>query len=115
MPKGNEPVKENMDHAFTMTRIFDAPPAVVFEAWTKPEHLIHWWGRNDFTMPVCEVDLRTGGGFRFCMRSPKGVDYWVKGVYQEILAPARIVFTWSTRSSSEPCTVEYGIPRTAKS
>lgn len=88
-------LKESKDQAFVMTRIFDASRVVVFKAWTKPGHLKHWWGRKDFIMPVCEVDLRTGGGFRFCMRSPEGVDYWVKGVYQEIVAPARIVFRYA--------------------
>lgn len=80
---------------FTLTRVFDAPRSLVFEAWTKPEHLVHWWGRRAFTMPFCEIDAQTGGGFRLCMRSPEGVDYWVKGVYYEIIEPERIVFAYA--------------------
>ena len=51
-------------------------------------------GRHDFTLPVCEVDLRPGGVFRFCMRSPNGRDYWVRGVYQQICPPSRLVFRY---------------------
>jgi uncharacterized protein YndB with AHSA1/START domain len=78
-----------------MTRVFDAPRSLVFEAWTKSEHLVHWWGRKTFTMPFCEMDVRPGGVFRFCMRSPAGRDYWVQGVYREIIEPERIVFTYA--------------------
>jgi uncharacterized protein YndB with AHSA1/START domain len=77
-----------------ITRVFDAPPGLVFSAWTKPEHLVRWWGPKDFTLPFCETDFRPGGAYRFCMRSPDGVDYWVQGIYREIVEPERIVFTW---------------------
>ena len=80
---------------FVMTRVLDAPRSLVFEAWTKPEHLVHWWGRKAFTMPFCEMDFRPGGVFRLCMRSPAGRDYWVQGVYREIVEPERIVFTYA--------------------
>jgi uncharacterized protein YndB with AHSA1/START domain len=80
---------------FVMTRVFDAPRSLVFEAWTKPEHLVHWWGRKAFSMPFCEIDFRPGGVFRLCMRSPAGLDYWVRGVYREIIELERIVFTYA--------------------
>jgi len=66
----------------------------VFSVWTKPEHLARWWGPKDFTLPFCEQDFRTGGKYRLCMRSPEGIDYWLQGVYREIVEPERIVFTW---------------------
>lgn len=76
-----------------ITRVFDAPRGVVFKAWTEPEHMKRWWGPNGFTTPVCRIDLRAGGIFHNCMRSPEGHDYWSKGVYREIIEPERIVCT----------------------
>ena len=76
-----------------ITRIFDAPRALVFQAWTDPKHLKRWWGPKMFTNPVCEVDARVGGAWRIVMRSPDGVDYPCGGVYREIVEPERLVFT----------------------
>jgi uncharacterized protein YndB with AHSA1/START domain len=78
-----------------LTRIFDAPRALVFEAWTKPEHMMHWFCPNGFTLPVCEMDFRVGGRYRLCMRGPDGKEHWVRGAYQEIVPAERIVFTGS--------------------
>lgn len=78
---------------FVLTRLFEAPPAVLFEAWSKPEHLGHWWPPPTFTLPTCEMDFRRGGTFRQCMRSPEGRDYWSHGTYDEVAAPRRLVFT----------------------
>lgn len=89
-PDATGPVAE-----FVMTRVFDAPVGLVFEVWTTPEHLAQWWGRKTFTMPFCEMDVRPGGAFRLCMRSPAGRDYWVRGVYREIVQRERIVFTYA--------------------
>ncbi len=75
-------------------RLFDAPRSLVFDAWTKPEHLEHWQGApRGFTVTAHDVDLRPGGAFRICMRSPEGVDHWLQGVYREIVKPERLVFT----------------------
>jgi uncharacterized protein YndB with AHSA1/START domain len=76
----------------TITRIFDAPRALVFEAWTEPKHLMRWFAPNNFTVPVCEMDFRVGGKYRLCMRG-FGADHWVHGVYREIVKPERIVWT----------------------
>lgn len=76
-----------------VARAFDAPRALVFRAWTEPEHLKRWWGPEGYTMPYCEVDLRLGGVFFHCMRSPEGRDFWGRGVYREVVAPERIVLT----------------------
>ena len=75
-----------------MTRVFDAPRRLVFEAWTKPEYLARWFGPKDFTMPICEMDFRPGGAFRFVLRGPDGKDYPFDGMYLEIAEPERIVF-----------------------
>jgi uncharacterized protein YndB with AHSA1/START domain len=78
---------------FVTTRDFDAPRRLVFEAWTKSQHLIRWWGPRRFTLPTCEIDFHVGGAYRFVMRGPDGKDYSMKGIYREIVAPERIVFT----------------------
>lgn len=88
------------ERSLVIERVFDAPPELVFEAWTKPEHLTKWWGPNDFTLPHCEVDFRVGGRYRFCMRSPDGEDHWVWGVYEEIVPPERLVFTWNREDAT---------------
>ena len=82
------------DREIRMTRLFDAPRALVFEAMTKPEHIKRWWGNLDagYSVPVCEVDLRPGGAWRFVNRHPKGEAEFY-GVYREIKPPERLVFT----------------------
>jgi uncharacterized protein YndB with AHSA1/START domain/alpha-beta hydrolase superfamily lysophospholipase len=76
-----------------VTRDFDAPRGLVFKAWTDPAHLARWWGPQGYTMPHCTIDLRVGGSFLYCMRSPAGIDIWSTGVYREIVEPERIVYT----------------------
>lgn len=76
-----------------LTRVFDAPRDLVWRAWTDPEHFRRWWGPKDYTCPFCEIDLRVGGKYLYCMRSPEGRDYWGTGVFQEIVPMERIVFT----------------------
>jgi uncharacterized protein YndB with AHSA1/START domain len=76
-----------------VARVFDAPRELVFRAWTEPEHLKRWWGPEGFTMPYCEIDLREGGVFLRCMRSPEGRDTWVTGVFREVVVPERLVLT----------------------
>src|ERR1700686_432432 len=82
------------DQEIRMTRLFDAPRHVVFEAMTKPEHVKQWWGRlgEGYSVPVCEIDLRVGGAWRFVNRHPKGEAVFY-GEYREITPPSRLVFT----------------------
>jgi uncharacterized protein YndB with AHSA1/START domain len=82
------------EREIVMTRVFDAPRSLVFDAWTKPELLKRWLGvRGGWTFAVCEVDLRVGGTYRFVWRGPTGTEMGMGGVYQEILRPERIVAT----------------------
>jgi uncharacterized protein YndB with AHSA1/START domain len=76
----------------TIERVFNAPRELVFQAWTKPEHLAQWWGPRGFTLPTCEMEFRAGGRFRLVMRGPDGRDYPFQGAYLEIVEPERIVF-----------------------
>jgi len=75
-----------------MTRVFDAPRALVWEVWTKPEHMKQWFGPNGFTVPFCEIDFRPGGAFRFVFRGPDGMDFPSDGEYVDIEPPARLVW-----------------------
>jgi uncharacterized protein YndB with AHSA1/START domain len=78
-----------------MTRLFDAPRHLVFAAMSQPEHITQWWGRlgEGYSVPVCEVDLRPGGKWRFSNRTPKGELATFYGVYREVTPPGRVVFT----------------------
>jgi uncharacterized protein YndB with AHSA1/START domain len=77
-----------------MTRVFDAPRDLVFDAWTKPELLKRWLGvRNGWSLDVCEVDLEVGGAYRFVWHGPDGAEMGMGGVYREIVRPERIVAT----------------------
>jgi uncharacterized protein YndB with AHSA1/START domain len=82
------------DRVLLFTRVFDAPRSVVFRAWTDPKQLAQWWAPEGFSMAFLEMDVRPGGAWRKCMRSPDGIDYWRHGVYQEIVEPERLVFTY---------------------
>lgn len=77
----------------TITRVFDAPRELVWKAWTEPERVKRWWGPKGFTSPVIKIDLRVGGEYLSCMRSPEGQDFWSKGTFREIVAPERLVMT----------------------
>jgi len=84
------------DLEIVMTRVFDAPRKLVFEAWTTPKYLPQWMlGPEGWTMPVCEIDLRTGGAWRFAWRNSDGKEMGMSGVYKEVLPPERIVSTES--------------------
>jgi uncharacterized protein YndB with AHSA1/START domain len=82
---------QRREHTVRATRLYDVPRERVFAAWTRAEHLAHWFGPRGFAIHSCEADARPGGVFRLCMRSPKGVDYWVRGTYREVVVPERLV------------------------
>lgn len=75
-----------------IVRVFDAPRELVFKAWSKPEHLSRWFGPDGCTVPVCDMDFRVGGRFRFVIQGPDGKQYPFDGSYLEIAEPSRIVF-----------------------
>ena len=84
------------DREIAMTRVVDAPRRLVFDAWTKPEHLPHWMlGPSGWTMPVCEIDLRPGGAWHFVWRRSDGTEMRMRGVYKEVTPPERVVSTES--------------------
>jgi uncharacterized protein YndB with AHSA1/START domain len=84
------------DREMVITRVFDAPRSLVFEAWTNPEHVPHWMvGPEGWSMPVCEIDLRPGGVWHFGWRHSDGTEMAMRGVYREIVPPERLVTTES--------------------
>src|ERR1700756_2399243 len=83
------------DCEIVLTRVFDAPRDMVFDAFTRPELLKRWFGPRGWSLVVCEVDLRVGGAFRFVLRGPEGRSLGMRGVYREIAAPERSVHTES--------------------
>jgi uncharacterized protein YndB with AHSA1/START domain len=82
-----------MTREVVLTRVFDAPRALVFKAWTDPKQMAQWWGPHRFTNPVCEIDARVGGALRIHMRGPDGVVYPMVGTFNEVAPPERLVFT----------------------
>ena len=89
-----------------LTRLFDAPRQLVFEAMTRPEHVKRWWGRlgEGYSVPVCEIDLRVGGKWRFVNAHPGG-EAAFHGEYREIAPPGRLVFTETMEPHPEPGSV----------
>jgi predicted 3-demethylubiquinone-9 3-methyltransferase (glyoxalase superfamily)/uncharacterized protein YndB with AHSA1/START domain len=82
------------DREIMMTRVFDAPRRLVFDAYTKPELLKRWLGvHNGWVLAVCEIDLRPGGTYRYVWRGPNREDMGMRGVFQEVVVPERLVTT----------------------
>jgi len=67
---------EATERELVVTRILDAPRALVFKAWTQPDRAARWWGPQGFVTLYCKMDVRPGGTFRVCMRSPEGTEHW---------------------------------------
>ncbi|MGI8527785.1 MAG: SRPBCC family protein [Pseudolabrys sp.] len=84
---------QHPERTVVLTRIFDAPRALVWQAWTDPKHMAKWFGPQHFTIPVCELDARVGGALRIVMRGPGGTDYPMKGVFREVVTGKKLVFS----------------------
>jgi uncharacterized protein YndB with AHSA1/START domain len=136
MATRNNAATESAERVLVIERIFDAPRELVFEAWTDPEHLAHWWGPHGCTVISCEADPRAGGIWCISMRSPKVLPQFVhrhpigpetgpglsqprlsgrdvaardhpwiverlRGVYQEVVKPERLVFTYAFEDDAD--------------
>jgi len=93
MTSPNSSASLSVQQEFVITRTFDAPRELVFEAWTNPEHVTQWWSPHGFTNPLVEIDLRPGGIMLIHMRGPDGQIYPDKAIFHEIVRPERLVFT----------------------
>ncbi|MEH6419397.1 SRPBCC domain-containing protein [Pseudomonas sp. CGJS7] len=95
------------ERSITLQRIIHAPRDLVFLAWTDPVHVARWWGPHGFRSVVRQMDVAVGGQFRICMIAPDGTEYPIKGVYQQILEPERLVYVddWDDERPSQPSRV----------
>jgi len=82
-------------YALEISRLFDAPPSLVFKVWTTPEHLARWWGPRNFSSTTEILEFREGGRYRHLIHGPDGESYAMSGLFQEIVEPKRLVFTFS--------------------
>jgi uncharacterized protein YndB with AHSA1/START domain len=99
------------DREIEMTRVFDAPRELVFEAHSSCEHMSHWWGPRKYEVISCEIDFRPGGKWRIVHRGPDGEEFGFRGEYREIVKPERITWTfefegWPGQVSVETMTLE---------
>jgi uncharacterized protein YndB with AHSA1/START domain len=99
------------DREILMTRVFDAPRDLVFQAHTSCEHMTKWWGPRKYDFASCEIDFRPGGKWRIVHRGPDGEEYGFRGEYREIVPPERITWTfefegWPGQVSVETLTLE---------
>ncbi len=96
------------EREFVVERQFSAPRTLLFQVFTQPEHLKRWWAPPSYTLPVCTIDLRPGGIWHYCLRSPEGQDQWARAVYREIVPPEKLVYT--TTFADEHANPIEGIP-----
>jgi uncharacterized protein YndB with AHSA1/START domain len=90
------------DAVIVLHRVLEAPRELVFEMFTRPEHLAQFWGPKAMRNAACAVDLRVGGAFRVEVQGPDGTVYPATGVYREIVPPERIVYA-ATTTDDNPC------------
>ena len=108
LAKADSSVIGPAERACVIGRVFDAPRELVFKAWTDPADLKRWWGPKGFTWVGCKTDLRPGGLFHYCMRSPHGHEMWGKFVYREIVAPEQLIFVNSFSDQDGRTTRHHG-------
>jgi uncharacterized protein YndB with AHSA1/START domain len=88
----NNPVGEVVAEPFVIVREFTAPRDLVWRVWTEVEHLRQWFGPKGVTVTAAKLDLRTGGTFHSCLRSPDGKEWWGKWIFREVTAPERLAW-----------------------
>jgi uncharacterized protein YndB with AHSA1/START domain len=86
-----------MTGELTLTRVFNAPRTLVFDAWTDAKHMAQWWGPHHFTNPVCEIEARAGGRINIHMRGTDGTTHVTQGQFVEFVRPEKLVFINNAR------------------
>lgn len=99
MRREGDPAAGATDRPFVITRVFNATRDLVWRAWTERDRLARWFGPKGVTIPSCALDLRPGGTFHYCMRTPDGNEHWGRWIFREIAAPDRLVFVVSFADS----------------
>lgn len=87
-----EPIERTAEREITISRVLNAPRNLVWEVWTNPHHIKHWWGPNGFTNTIFEMDVQPGGSWDLVMHGPDGKDYKNKSVYTEVIKPEKLVY-----------------------
>ena len=105
-------MENNNKMVMTITRIFNAPRELVWKAFTEPEHFKKWFGPKNFTCPFCKIDLKVGGSYLSCMRSPEGQEFWITGEFREIIPLKRLVYTdnFADENGNVVPASQYGMP-----
>lgn len=91
----SSPARRNGDKPFVISRLFTAPPQKVWRAWTDKAELQRWFGPAGMTMPVCNIDLRTGGVCHYCLRTADGHEMWGKWIFRQIVEPKSLILIQS--------------------
>lgn len=92
-PLAQSAIDSSADQDILITRIFDAPRELVFKAWTDPYHLARWHAPTGCAIQFRKLEIRTGGSFHSCIRTPDGHNCWCTGIYHEVTPPQRLVYT----------------------
>jgi uncharacterized protein YndB with AHSA1/START domain len=100
--KGTSRAEDTSTREIVLTRVFDAPRELIWNAWTDPKQVVQWWGPRGFTTTIHEMDVRPGGVWRHTMHGPDGTDYPNKGVFIEIVRPERIVYSNAGGKKGDP-------------
>jgi uncharacterized protein YndB with AHSA1/START domain len=90
--KAQDTVEDTADRQMVITRTVDAPRALVWQAWTQPQHIAAWWGPDGFRTTIHAMNVAVDGVWRFIMHGPDGTDYPNRIVYREIVEPERLVY-----------------------
>ena len=98
----NPPIVEPAERELVITRVFDAPRDLIFRAWTDPRQAVQWWGPRDYPATHLEMDVRPGGAWSGRLRSTEsGEELRLGGVFREVVAPERVVFTFAWDEEGE--------------
>lgn len=98
----NTEIKKTADREIVITRLINAPRNLVWEAWTNPEHIKHWWGPDGFTNTIHEMEVKPGGIMRFMMHGPNGMDFPNKIVFKEVEKPSRLFYSHGSDDDNDP-------------
>lgn len=96
------PAENLADREIVITRVFDAPRELVWNAWTDPKQIVQWWGPRGFTTTIHEMDVRPGGVWKHTMHGPDGTDYPTQIVFAEVVRPERIVYSMKGGKKGDP-------------
>ena len=102
------------DREILITRSFQAPRELVWEAWTDPSHVVHWWGPTGFTNTIHEMNVKPGGVWRFIMHDPDGTDFPNRIVFKEVVKPTLLMYSHDSDKDNDPQQFEVTVNFEAK-